>query len=491
MRHVYSRFIPLLASSLVLLAGTSMAAVPSETDDVFTVGAPANRPATRGEQLLQGGGGEQILAHLAARNDGTAWLSWYHQAPNQTTYSLRLQRIDTEGHKHLGKEGILASVVDSDSWVTDYTLLTAKNGDAILAYGNTTDYTMRLQRFDERGRSRWGAKGVVLTDPGMWGYEPNAVLCGDGSVVVAWSYESATDRGVALQRVSPSGTVQWAVPQRIHGSDGNSAGFPKVIPAGTSDVIVAWLENGGPASGNAMVQRFDRWGRAVWPVTVQLNCLDPLPFVLKPELVSDGAGGAFAAWSLVKKDLSFEGLVQHVRADGTVAWDPRGASVSNNPEMSHVISALSLIHGHLVVAWREMDKNQNGSGIFVQAYDPNGLDPVGQFGPQGMALFDPMDPVGARLASIRPSPGGMAVFYASSQNFPFDATAAVATVSLGLPDYWPGDTTLSPVASAKSDPAVSADVDGGYWIAWTDFRVDTEGSDIWGAYWKPPHSPHR
>ena len=482
------RFSRWLTSALILVGGVSAAADTSASDgDFATAGWDGRRPSGRGEVLLQGGPGEQVVPHVVARRDGTAWLSWYHQPEGASTYSLRLQRIDASSRKQLGTDGVNASTIDSDSWVMDYALLGAEEGDAIVAYGNTKDFTVRLQRFDERGRAQWGRRGVVLTVPDMLSYAPSAALLSDGSVVVAWDYETSSERGFALQRISASGAVLWAAPVQIVGSPGHHPSLPRVLSTGGTDVLVSWVENAvmmGPS--DVLVQRFDRRGRAVWPAPVKLNGDDQLPFPLRAEITSDGAGGLYAAWTIVREDQSFAGFAQHVVANGKVEWTPGGELAATFKGMSHLTSTIDVIHGRVIVSWKEMDLNQNGAGISVQAFSPAGERLLGD---NGLALLNPSAAIGGSVAAVRPSRGGAAVFYAAGENLIFDETAAVATVSLGLPGYWPGDAVLSPVGSPKMHPAVSDEVSGGYWLVWTDVRADNPSSDIWGAFWKIPGRP--
>lgn len=487
LHHV--RFSRWLTSALILLGGVNAAADTSSGDgDRATAGRDGRRPPTRGEALLQGGPGEQVVPHVAARRDGTAWLSWYHKPASASTYSLRLQRLDASGRKRLGEGGVNASTIDSDSWVMDYALLAAENGDAILAYGNTQDFTVRLQRFDERGRARWGRGGVVLAVPDMLSYAPNATLLSDGSVVLAWDYETSSESGSALQRISASGAVLWSAPVRIVGSSPDRRPlFPRVLSTGGTDVLVSWIENTFMmAPSDAFVQRFDRRGRAVWPAPVKLNGDDQLPFPHRAEITSDGAGGLYAAWTIVREDSSFAAFAQHVVANGKVEWTPGGEPAATYKGMSHLINTIDVIHGRVVVSWKETDLLQSGAGISVQAFSPAGERLLGD---DGLALLDPAGAIGGSVAAVRPSRGGAAVFHAAGEDLIFAETAAVATVALGLPGYWPGDTVLSPVASPKMHPAVSDEVAGGYWLVWGDERTDGSGSDIWGAFWSVPRAP--
>lgn len=488
MQFFHSTFGNTLASAVLVASGASLAALPpatpTETDDAVASHREHEREGTRGEMLLQGGEGDRVVPHVAMGVNDTTWLSWYTHT--SSAYSLRLQRLDLRGKKLLGADGVLASVADSEDWVTDYGLASAKNGDALLTYTTTVDYTVRIQRFDSRGRGLWGSKGVVVTAENERAYAPSVLVLADSSIIVLWTYETSSTLGVALQRFNASGKAQWSEPRRIEAGAGLSAAWPSMLPSGRSDVLVSWMENAGFTPGDAYVQRFDRSGHAVWRSNLHLNDSDQVPFPHGASMTADGAGGAYAAWSVIKKDLLFDGFVQHFGADGVVTWNAGGVSVSNVPDLSHMISGLQVLHGKVVVTWRDMDWLQQSLGARLQAFSVDGKP---QFDLGGVTVFDPaVDPEATPMA-LRASPGGAAVFFETGKNFPLDLTTGVATISLGLPDYWPGDTAISTVPSEKQNMAVTDAVSDGYWVIWSDLRKGDGNADLWGSFWRPPHAP--
>jgi hypothetical protein len=437
-----------------------------------------------GELLLQGGAGEHVVPHTAVRSDGTTWLAWYAATGAGAKYSLRLQRFDTAGGKKLGADGVLASSVDSDSWVMDYTLLADSTGDAILVYSNTTDFTLHAQRFDAQGQPAWGANGATVYSAGAQTLAPRAVLCTDGNVALAWDAadaDSGMGTGIQLQRLDGTGTAAWSSPKQIPGDAGNRAQSPRVVASLGGDFVVVWIENGGVNyPGDAFAQRFNTQGNPVWQSKVKLNDADQLPFPHVPVVDSDGAGGLYAAWMTVGSGSMFAGHVQHFAADGAAAWAPGGVSVSTSTTMSHLPSALASSQNQVFVAWKETDSNQNTSGLYAQTFDQQG---TAMWAATGLPIVEADNQLGALAAAARPTGEGAALFYAYGEPNTQGLRSGVSAIPyVGSPS--PSNTVLSDVVSAKGHPDVSALVQGGYWLVWEDER--SGNPEIWGAWWKAP-----
>ncbi len=390
-------------------ADSASEAEPDDAADAFMdtgdTGSDAGHdagPAT-GELLLQGGARDRIVPHVAARMDGTAYLSWY--ALDTGNYSIRMQRLDTTGNKQWGDDGILASSVDSSSWVMDYDLAVDDQGNAILAYSNTTDFTLRVQRIDHTGAAAWG-QGTVLTNSaqGTRALTPHVVIGSDGAVAIAWdeSRNDATNH-VVVQRIDASGQPVWATPFSIDPDGGQSPQFSQLIAGADGSVIVVWVENGGVNHpGDAYAQRIDDAGHAVWASKIKINGTAQLPFPMRPLIVPDGQGGLYAAWTALSGTTSFSGRIQHIAADGTAAWDAEGLAVADDSAMMQLPSAVAHVPGSspLVVSWKRTDADQNYSGLTIQAFDATGAK---LWSDPGLALVPADATEGALAGALRPT----------------------------------------------------------------------------------------
>lgn len=434
-----------------------------------------------GELLLQGGPADRIVPHVAARPDGTTFLSWYALSGDQ--YAVRMQRLQPTGQKLWADDGLEVSAVSSTSWVMDYDLAADAQGNAVLAYSNTTDFAVRVQRVDATGATAWG-QGTVLTTPISQGFTPHVVLCSDGAMAVAWDEERSqgpqTTQHVVVQRLDATGAETWSTPHDVGPSGNLSPMFSQIVAGQDGNVIVSWVENGGVNHpGDAYAQLVDADGHAVWGAKTKINGKDQLAYPMRPILAPDGQGGFFAAWSAVQGMASFQGRIQHFDADGNTAWDAEGLPVSSESSMMQLPSAMTFAPGagQLVVAWKRTDANQSTSGLHLQAFDAQGNKLWEDVGLEVVAA-DMVE--GALAADVRATSQGVALFFAKGPVNGMNLTSHVAAMPLTASAV-PATSDLSTVLSGKSHPAVSDLVGGGYWLVWEDTR-DTVPA-IYGAWW--------
>jgi hypothetical protein len=457
-------------------------AQPDGAQDAETDGGQDAGPPT-GEHLLQDGPSDRVVPHVAARNDGTAYLAWY--ALNAGKYTLRMQRLDTAGKKLWAADGVEASSVDSESWVMDFGLATDAQGNAVLAYSDTTDFDVRVQRVDGEGDAAWG-EGTVLTGSDADGFTPHLVLCSDGAMAVAWDELRSTGGDstshVVVQRVDTAGQVGWTQAFSVDPDGDVSPQFSQILPSVDGSVIVVWIENGGVNHpGDAYAQRVDAEGKPVWGAKKKINGSEPLPFPMRPVLSTDGQGGLFAAWSGLKGN-GFYGRVQHVDADGVVSWDAEGVPVSTDTTMMHMPAAVGSLTGEpgVVVASKRTDANQSTAGIVIQGFDATG---AALWEDPGATILPALKTEGGLVADLRSTSNSVATFYAKGVTNTWELTTHVAVVSLtgaAMPEV----TDLSTTPSEKLHPDVSTSVGGGYWLVWEDLRSGTPA--VWGSFWPSP-----
>ena len=204
----------------------------------------------------------------------------------------------------------------------------------------------------------WPADGLpVCTAPGdQW--LPQVVADGTGGAILVWEdYRedgsggpSSTNTDVYAIRVNPDGTIHpaWAVNGSPVCTEPGKQDLPRLVPDGDGGVIVAWRDrrNLDPDGGDLYMQRLSPDGAVVsgWPAGGLAACVANGEQGGIMELVTDGAGGAIAAW-MDSRTEPFEGdiFAQRVTADGAIAqgWPPDGlpVAVAPNPQLyPHMIA---------------------------------------------------------------------------------------------------------------------------------------------------------
>ena len=76
--------------------------------------------------------GMLVVPHVASRESGDTYISWY-SATDGLRFDVYLQHFDAAGNKLWDDRGLMISNHETDTWVTDYSLATDHEGNAILA----------------------------------------------------------------------------------------------------------------------------------------------------------------------------------------------------------------------------------------------------------------------------------------------------------------------------------------------------------------------
>ena len=152
------------------------------------------------------------------------------------------------------------------------------------------------------------------------------------------------------------------------------AGQPEVAPDSCGGIIVVWSD-GGTSTNELMVQRLDVFGQPRWA----LNGFPISPLLTAPAyyaISSDGAGGAYVAWStVVTAATGSDVFVQHVLAAGLVdpAWPAAGLPVCSLPGNQEFPRIVTNGNGHALIAWSDSRANPElAPDIYAQRVSPTG-----------------------------------------------------------------------------------------------------------------------
>ena len=157
-----------------------------------------------GSKLLETSQGDAIIGFLC--------FSVYDTAGPHILYSgiPYLQRIDTNGNKLWGNEGIAVSLDTTKYFIyTDIILAEDSNNGVIVLWKfiNTVGESIEhlyLQRLSSNGDRLWGDKGIlVATNQDIW----DALMVSDGEGGVIINYSTRDD--TINQRINPQGATLW------------------------------------------------------------------------------------------------------------------------------------------------------------------------------------------------------------------------------------------------------------------------------------------
>ncbi|MBK6680467.1 MAG: hypothetical protein IPG53_10775 [Ignavibacteriales bacterium] len=134
--------------------------------------------------------------------DGSTYISWFDNRGG--SYAVYMQRLNADGVKLWGSQGLLISNNPQSSSLVDYDITCDASNNAIVAFTDTRsgDLDVFAYKISPSGEFLWGANGVTLSSG--TGYEANPTVAStpDGNVVVAWIY-AVNPYKIYLQKIDP------------------------------------------------------------------------------------------------------------------------------------------------------------------------------------------------------------------------------------------------------------------------------------------------
>ncbi len=205
------------------------------------------------------------------------------------------------------------------------------NGGAYLTwYDNSVPSRTPLRHIDAFGddvfaTSTWNPD----TSIGISGH-----LANDGRDLLMLSgvRTGSTTVTLLLSRIGPTGNRQWTRSLWTGTSNGDLWYWTRITcDVGGAGTFVAWMEGRDPTTEYTLrVQRVGRDGTAAWGTNGATVAPLSLPAYTQAgitQIATDGEGGLWIAFKVVGDTLV--GLVQHVHADGSLAYSMPGLAVES------------------------------------------------------------------------------------------------------------------------------------------------------------------
>jgi len=215
---------------------------------------------------------------------------------------------------------------------------------------NITD--IYAQRVNSEGIELWMANGVPVSAAAFEQENPRLVSDGQDGAIIAW--EDARWEGpkpsLYAQRVYSDGQVAWTPNGVVVSWDGWR---PDLLSDGQGGAIIVWAgyEVGNDASSDIYAHRIDGNGMPVWPSRVVV-CGAP-GIQNRPRIESDGAGGAIIAWEDERSGTDYDIYAQRIGGDGTTMWATNGVTVSAAGEWQGSGLIVSDGAGGAILTWRD------------------------------------------------------------------------------------------------------------------------------------------
>jgi len=288
------------------------------------------------------------------------------------TWDIYAQRINGSG-----------SVV----WPADVPLCTASGeqhkirvasdgaGGAVAAWqdGHGADlYDVYAQRVSAGGVAMWGANGVAVCVGMREQFDPTVTSDGAGGAIIAWQDGRSSYWDIYAQRIDAGGTAMWTE----NGVGICTASYnqyrPQITTDGAGGAIIAWDDARDASQYDIYVRRVTAGGTPLWTANGVLLC-SAIYDQKFPQITSDGAGGASVTWTDWRSG-TIDIYAHRVGGDGTLMWNANGVRLSKYPANEFTPQIASDGSGGAIVAWVQYGGETTVYDIYAQRVDASGIE---------------------------------------------------------------------------------------------------------------------
>lgn len=328
---------------------------------------------------------EETVCLSAGLPDGSTYISWYERNLTTNNYDVRLQLLSPQGNKLMGADGLLVSGERQGSGLFVSDLKADRDGNAILGFQDYRDNTAKshcvVYKISKTGQFLWGNKGIVLHDtifePTSSGLAPNIGFTNAGNTIVVWA-ESGARRYLAMQKISPTGTLMWTENRRVRDTAATATRrFSRgtAVPAGADDFLLHFVRETGSGLGVSTMfcNRFDANGQPLWRDKLVSN--KTIGFSHRPSVLPDGSGGFYVAFNTGHPTSAAinDVWVQRIKADSS-AWTTDGVEMAEAAGVHKILVNMQVLpnRNEVWTLFHVLNSAQSLSGFTVQKTDTLG-----------------------------------------------------------------------------------------------------------------------
>ncbi len=301
---------------------------------------------------------------LASDGAGGAIIAWEDQRGG--SYDIYAQRISASGSVQWAGNGVALCTSPGDQWAAAIVSDGAAGAIVTWVDGRTLSVTAYAQRISAGGTPQWTANGVSLCSVSTFTYGPAIASDDAGGAIIAWHDHHTGTWNVYAQRVSSVGALQWAAAGvTICSAAVDEFGPTAVVPDGSGGAVLAWHDTRTDA-GDVYAQRISSGGTVQWTANGVALC-SATGTQSNLRAAPDGVGGAIVAWQDGRNVVDYDVYAQRISAAGAVQWTGNGVALSTtNGDQGYPVIVTDG-EGGAVAAWGD---GRSGAGdIYAQRVD--------------------------------------------------------------------------------------------------------------------------
>ncbi len=325
--------------------------------------------------VVSGPGAYHNNPQLVPDGAGGALFAW---SAYTTDYDVLAQRVDATGALRWGANGLAVCTVTSQQYLGALVSDGAGGMLCAWAdYRQPSNNAVYAQRVNAAGVAQWTADGTPISTNGATSAFPRGMV-GDGAkgaiVLIDAQYRpiptsNVTEDSLRLQRVDSTGTTRWGAIGTTVFSQGTVLNGVQMVSDGLAGAVVAWEEE-RTGTLDLYAQRVNDAGAIQWAATGAPLCV-AADWQQLAGLAGDGAGGVFASWADARGHGWYDLYAQHLLANGSAAWTVDGIVVGGAARGQYGGGLATDATGGVIVGWTD---NRNGiaSNVVAQRVQANG-----------------------------------------------------------------------------------------------------------------------
>ena len=323
------------------------------------------------------------------------------------------------------------------------------------------------QRLDGWGNALWTPGGVQISSGGFLEDSPRITSDGAGGAIVVWQHAVA-DFNIHAQRVDAAGNVLWQANGVFVCQAFLNQMNPQIIPDGSGGAFITW-EDVRFGNWDIYAQRIDASGAPQWPVDGRSICAQASD-QFRPQLVTDGMGGAYLAWEDLRNSFQYDIYMQRIGSFGLPQYAADGVPICNNGVNQTSVRLASLDIGGMVAVWQDERTGPFNPTTWAQRVTSTG---TGAWAANGIQVCTTGAP--EHEAQVVPdNDHGVIVAWRDGRIGPEDIFAQRLDVT-GTRLWAAGGVNLTNDGLQQYAPRMTADGNGGAHVSWVDNRYAPEG----------------
>ena len=325
------------------------------------------------------------------------------------------------------------------------------------------------------------------------GNQWNVHVAGDGlngSILVWQDRRSGSEDKLFVQRISSSGNPLWQSGGLAIASTAGFQYYPQILADGAGGAFIVWQDNRYGLDYDIFIQRINSAGLSLWTPNGVLLC-NASGHQYNPQIISDGAGGVIATWQ-DKRDGNYDIYAQRLNGLGQAQWTINGLAVCKAPSDQLEPKLTPDAQNGAIIAWIDYRAGTGFSDIYSQRILANGQP---AWTPDGVVICGATN-TQWNVQVVQDGAGSAIIIWQDRRSGTYDNIYAQRVDNVGRPRWADNGIAIAPALGIQYYPQAASDGAGGAMVTWQDNRrgadydiysqrVTRDGALLWGATGKP------